>query len=176
MSGGAWNRAALVLAGMLAGGCDDPAGIVRIHFLMNRPNVVDFGDDAGPPPVDPFDLSRAQGTIEVIAELDHLTSVYEGVPAPADPALAYLLWLSASENGGGWTLAAPLTVRDDGKASAHLDQADVPFPFLDLRAAIVTLEDAGATEPSSVVVLTGVVGNEPEAAASGSGEAPGHEH
>lgn len=175
MTVGASVRAVLV-AGLLAGGCDDPAGIVRIHFLMNRPSVIDFGEDAGPPPVDPFDLSRAQGTIEVIAELEHLTSQYEGVPVPADPELAYLLWLSASESGGDWTLAASLTVRDSGKAAAHLDQADVPFPFLDLRAAIVTLEDAAATEPSSVVVLTGVIGNEPEGEASSAGEAPGHEH
>lgn len=185
MPGGRWTvGGALALAAMVAG-CDEPVGIVRLHFLMNPPNVVDFGADAGPPPVDLFDLSRATGTVQVFPDIPdlpseyepHLTSEYEGLPAPSDPELAYLLWLSASDRGGDWTLASPLTLRPSGAAAAHLNAGDVSFDFLDVRAAIVTLEPPDTSEPSHVVILTGVLGNEPEVeAAAPSGGGGAHQH
>jgi hypothetical protein len=180
MSTPEWSSGRLAVAGVLAlalAGCDDPLGIVRLHFLLNPPNVIDFGADAGPPPVDLFDLSRASGTVQVFPDIHHLTSVCSGLPTPSDPELAYLLWLSASERGGDWTLASSLTLRPSGAAAAHLDQADVPFDYLELRAAIVTLEPADTAEPSRVVILTGVLGNEPEVeAAAPAGGGGAHQH
>lgn len=171
-----WTAAGAMALAIALAGCDDPLGVVRIHFLMVPPNVIDFGEDAGPPPVDPFDLSRAHGTLQMFSDIHHLTSEYEGLPTPTDPELAYLLWLSASERGGGWTLASPLTLRDNGEGAAHLDQAVVPFDYPTLRSAILTLDATDAEEPSSIVVLTGVVGNEPEAEAAPASGAPVHQH
>lgn len=159
------------------GGCGDPQGIVRVHFSMTPPNVIDFGADAGAPPVELFDLSRASGTLDVFADIHHLTSEYSGVPTPTDPEQEYLLWLSASDRGGDWTLGGELTLQPSGAAAVHLDQADVPMDFLTVRAAVLTLDFHEATEPSPAVVLTGAVGRDEETAAAPAGTgAHVHEH
>lgn len=164
------------VAALALAGCDDPQGITRIHFSMNPPNVTDFGADAGPAPVDLFDLTRASGTIQVLAELDHLSSEYSGLPLSSDPERGYLLWLSASDPGEDWTLASELTPRPSGAAEAHLGQADVAIDFLTVRSAVVTLDPDDADEPSRAVVLTGAAGNEPEVEAAPAGGGSAHEH
>jgi hypothetical protein len=185
MPGGRRRVAGVLVLAAALGGCDEPGGIARIHFLMNPPNLIDFGADAGPPPADLFDLSRATGTIQVFADIPdlpseyepHLTSEFEGLPTPSDPELAYLLWLSGSDHGGDWTLAGPLTLEPSGAAAAHLNAGDAPFDYLELGAAIVTLEPADTREPSRTVILTGVLGNEPEVeAAAPAGGGGVHQH
>lgn len=170
-------QAAIVVgaAALALAACDDSLGIVRIHFSMKPPRVITFEEDAGPPPVDLFDLSRATGTLEVFAEIHHLTSEYTGMPTPTEPEHEYMLWLSASDRGGDWTLGGELTLQPSGAAAVHLDQADVPMDFLTVRAGIVTLDHHDAAEPSRAVVLTGAVGQDEDVVVAPTGGG-GHVH
>lgn len=178
-SGGPGVRLLAILLASTAAlaGCDDPAGIVRIHFSLRPPRVIDFGEDAGPPPVDPLDLSRAAGTVDVFVDMDHLSAEVTGLPPLADHEQAYHLWLSDSDRGGGWVLASEIEPQPSGAGAAHLDQVDVPIEYLTVRAAIVSLDEHEADEPSRLVVLTGAVGLDPEpTSATSGGGTPVHQH
>lgn len=170
--------AILVAAIACFAGCDEALGIVRIHFSLRPPRVIDLGEDAGPPPVDRLDLSRAAGTLEVFVDIHHLSCEMTGLPAPEDPDLVYHLWLSDSERGGGWVLASPVHLLASGAGSAHLDQDEVAIAYATVRAGIVSLDEQTDEEPSRIVVLTGAVGQDPETeteTGSGGG-APVHQH
>ena len=155
--------------------CDDALGIVRIHFSLRPPRVVDFGEDAGPPPADPFDLSRAAGTVEVFLDIHHLSSEMTGLPPLADPERAYHFWLSDSDRGGGWVLASEIEPQASGAGSAHLDQEEVAIDYPTIRAAIVSLDERATDEPSRLVVLTGAVGQDPDPTTPSTGTG-GHVH
>ena len=171
-------RFLLAGAGLLAAGCSDPTGIVRIHFGLRPPRVIEFGEDAGPPPVDPYDLRRASGTVEVFVDIQHLTSELSGLPALSDPERVYRFWLSDSDRGGGWVLASELEPTPAGAAAVHLNPPDVAIDLPTVRAAIVSIEARAETdEPSRLVVLTGAVGQDPEPSTTGAGNgAPVHQH
>jgi hypothetical protein len=170
-------RVLLLVAAVSFCGCDDPVGLVRIHFSLSPPRVLELEHDHEPAPVDLLALAQAQGSVEVMVAEDHLSALVEGLPVPDDPELTYMLWLSPSEEGAAWVEASHLEPLPSGAASAHLGQADVPMDFATVRAAIVTLGPHHAEEPPHLIVLTGAVGRDEDPAVEESGTGGGgHEH
>ena len=156
-------------------GCDDPQGIVKIHFSLRAPRVVELGDDAGPAPIDLVAASHATGTVEIFADIGHLSVALLGLPPTADPALTYAFWLSDSESGGGWVAIDEVVPQATGAGAVHHDQVDVSIDLPTVRSALLTLGAPDSAEPSHLVVLGGGVGQDPEPAATGAAPT-GHTH
>ncbi len=159
-------------------GCGEPAGVVRVHFALEPPAMVDFAGLA-PPAIDPLALSRAEGTLDATPTTSHMVVSFVGLPPPpADPHMVYRLRLSASMNGGGWVHAADVEPAASGAGFAHLRQRDVPLGFATVRSAILTLDPHEATEPSVTIILSGAAepGSDVDLRGGDAGSAGGHMH
>lgn len=169
--------AALAAAASWLSGCSDPAGIMRIHFALRPPAVVDFGAQS-PPPLDPLAVARAEGTVEAMPPADQLTTELHGLPTPSSVHIAYRLWLSASEEGSGWTRAAEVQLPPSGAVSVQIAQANVAIDLASVRSAMLTLDSVHEQGPSATVILAGSVGQSAgaQAPAYDAGGAVGHMH
>lgn len=159
-------------------GCSEPAGIVRVHFELHPPAVIDFGG-LTPPPVDPLVVSRADGAVDALPGDEELEVEFSGLPpSPTSPHMMYRLWLSPSPSGGAWVYAAEVGPNALGAASLHLEQANIALPFEALRSAVLTLDAHEAVGPSHTVILAGAARPDSPATVPGAdaGGGGGHNH